>query len=88
MFVGGDGTVVAVSSLNGEGKPDLATVDSLARLQLAARQLGGTIEVQEMCLEMAELLELVGLRGELGGEAEGGEQVGVEEGVEPGDPIA
>lgn len=70
----------------GAGPPDLGTVEALATLQLAARRLGVSIEVREMC---GELAELVGLRRELGGEAESGEQVpDVEEAVEPGDPVA
>ena len=73
----------------GEGRPDLATVDALAQLQLAARRLGVSIEVREMCGELAELVELVGLRRELSGEAERREEVAdVEEAVEPGDPVA
>ncbi len=88
MFIGGRGRVVAAWRLAGDRPPDLATVDALARLQLAARRLGITLEVQEMCGELAELVELVGLCRELGGEAERGEEVaGVEEAVEPGDPI-
>lgn len=88
MFIGGCGRTVAVWPLAGEGRPDLATVDALAQLQLAARRLGVAVEVREMCRELAELVELVGLCGELGGEAEGRKQVAnVEEAVEPGDPI-
>lgn len=68
--------------------PDLAAVDALARLELAARRLGGSIRLLDVCEELAELLDLAGLRGEMSGEAEGGEEVGVEEGVEPGDPVA
>ncbi len=73
----------------GEGRPDLATVDALAQLQVAARRLGVSIEVQEMCRELAELVELVGLRWELGGKSESREEMaGVEEAVEPGDTVA
>jgi len=66
--------------------PDLSAVDGLARLQLAARRLGWAIEVRDPGAELAELLELVGLRVEMLGQAEGGEEVGVEERVEPRDP--
>ena len=72
----------------GPGLPDLAVVDALARWQLSVRRLGGSIRLCDLCEELGELLDLVGLRGEVGGEAEGLEQVGVEEGVEPGDPVA
>jgi hypothetical protein len=71
------------------GCPDLGVVDGLARLQLVARRLGCSIRLRGS-VELAELLDLVGL--DLGlevvGEAEGGEEVGVEEAVEPGDPLA
>ena len=64
----------------------LDTVDRLARLQLAARRAGGRIEVREATLVFGQLLSLVGLLGEVGGQPEGREQVGVEEVVLPGDP--
>ena len=76
-FIGPDGTV-----------PDLATVDALARLHLVARRLGGAIRLHDVCEDLADLLDLVGLGREMRGEAEGGEEVGVEEGVEPGNPVA
>lgn len=73
----------------GYGRPDLVTIDGLARMQLTARRLGGVIRVTEMCPDLAALVDLVGLRRELTGEAEEGEDaVGVEKGVNPGDPLA
>jgi hypothetical protein len=78
--------------------PDLAVVDALARLQLAARRYGCSIRVHGTGPDLGALLELVGLadvlpacgtdglRLELGGEAEGLEELGVQEVVEPGDP--
>lgn len=72
-------------------RPDLALLDALARLQLAARRLGCSIRLRNPCPELCELLDLVGEPGsalEAGREAEGGEQLGVEEVVEPGDPPA
>lgn len=85
VFVtGGRSAVVGL----GTGSVDLAVVAALARLQLAARRLGGTIEVAGMSGELAELLDLVGLRREFEREAEEPEDVlGVEEGLDPGDPI-
>jgi phosphoglycolate phosphatase-like HAD superfamily hydrolase len=70
--------------------PDLGVVDALARLKLAALRLGYSIRVHEPSAELVELLDLVGLTPELEviGEAEGGEEVGVEEAVEPADPVA
>ncbi len=72
----------------GEGPPDLAVVEALARMQLAARRLGGQIQVRDVSTELKELLDLAGLGGQVGGEPERREEVGVEEGVEPGDPVA
>ena len=68
--------------------PDLGAVDALAQLQLATRRLGVTVHLLDASDELADLLDLVGLRREVCGQPEGGEQVGVEEGVEPGDPVA
>lgn len=77
--------------------PDLATVDGLARLQLAARRLGCSICLQAPPPELEELLELSGLAEmvprvernsrELGREPEGGEETGVEEVVQTDDPV-
>ena len=83
--------------IGGQGRPDLAhhrknnarDVDGLARSQLFAHRLGGSLVLRYACEELEALLDLVGLRREVGGQTEGGEQVlGVEEGVEPGDPVA
>lgn len=69
--------------------PDLETVDALVRLQLAARRLGGAVRLLDACDGLVELLDLAGLRREVGGQPEGGEEGAVvEEGVEPGDAIA
>ena len=92
------GAEVASWALMVARRPDLALVDDLARLQLAARRLGCCIRLRQACPEMSGLLELVGL-GQLllggpgpalqvGGEAEGAEEVGVEEVVVPDDPVA
>jgi hypothetical protein len=70
--------------------PDLALVDYLARLQLAARRRGYSIRVRHAPAALAELLRLAGLATvvpviggglvvEAGGQAEGGEEPGVEE---------
>ena len=67
--------------------PDLRVVDELARLQLAARPLGRSIRLQDPSPELSQLLDLVGLRVEVGGEPEGGEEVGVEEVVMPDDSV-
>ena len=76
------------------GRPDLAAVDTLARLALAARRLGCAIRLRDADPDLAVLLALVGLAevaglaGEVVGEAEGGEQLGPEEVVVPDDPVA
>jgi hypothetical protein len=74
-------------------RPDLGLVDSLARLQLSARRLGCSIQVHDACPELAGLLDLAGLAeilssGKVSGQAEGGEEGGVEEVVMPRDPVA
>jgi len=75
---------------------DLALVDALARLQLAAIYAGGRIELRAPPDQLMGLLDLVGLSHvlregdlpvEVGGEAEGGEEVGVEKVVVPDDPF-
>jgi hypothetical protein len=78
-------------------RPDVSAVDELARLQLGAHRAGCSIRLRGACDELIELLDLAGLGEviagaeasvvEVGGQTEGGEQVGVEEGVEPGDAI-
>ena len=78
-------------------RPDLATVNALARLQLAATRLGWTVRLRNPTAELCALLDLVGLRDvigagplllEPGGQPEGGEQLGIEEVVEAGDAPA
>lgn len=73
---------------------DLGVVDVLARLHLGAARLGLTLEVRDPCSALFELLGLAGLDSllgsaplplEPGGEPEGGEQLRVEEAVEPDD---
>ncbi len=79
------------------GRPDLGLVDEVARLQLAARRLGCSIWLRHACPDLVLLLDLAGLRDVVGpgrrplqvvGEAEGGEEAGVEEVVMPDDPVA
>jgi hypothetical protein len=73
--------------VSGPGCPDLSVVEGLARLQLAALRSDNRVMITEVCPELLELIDLVGLRGEVVGQAEGGEdQLGVEEGMETTDP--
>ncbi len=73
------------------GTVDLAVVDDLARIQLAARRLGCSVRLEDTCCELSGLLAFLGLAQavlQVVGEPEGGEQGGVEEVVVPDDPVA
>lgn len=85
------GTVV-VCDVSALTEPDLAAVEALARLRLAAGRSGHRVGLRGASARLRELLALTGLEVVLplwvepGGQAEEGEEaVGVEEGVEPGD---
>ena len=79
------GTEVGTWTLMGDPTIDLALVDEVARWQLAARRMGCAIRLRDAAPALVDLLEFVGLV-QVGGETESGEQIGVEEAVEPGDP--
>ncbi|QJT03678.1 STAS domain-containing protein [Streptomyces asoensis] len=80
------GAAVVVCDVAGIGPPGLIAVDLLARLQLAARRAGGHIRLRAPDPALRALLDLVGLRFEMEGEAEEGEPaLGVEIEVEPGE---
>ncbi|MER7879412.1 STAS domain-containing protein [Streptomyces solisilvae] len=87
--------------VGGVGRPNLAVVEALARLRLTAGRLGCRIQLRNARGELRRLLAWTGLDealaapaalggvlgSERGGEAEQREEaLGVEEGVEPGDP--
>jgi hypothetical protein len=67
----------------------LGVVETLARAQLAARRGGRRVTIRNVGDELRALLELVGLAGVLALEPrrqpELGEQLGVDEVVQPGD---
>jgi hypothetical protein len=71
---------------------DLEVVDALARLQLAARRAGRSIQLVNPSQELRGLLDFAGLAGvvpsalEPVGQSESGEELWIEEVVEPGDP--
>jgi hypothetical protein len=89
VYVGSSGAEVEAWVIEGPGLPDLATVDAVARWHLSARRCGGSILLRDVSPDLSALLDFVGLLGEVGGEPEGRKQVlGVEEDMEPGDPIA
>jgi hypothetical protein len=79
-----------------QAAPDLSVVEHLARLQLVARRAGCSIRLRDASAALSELLDLAGLSDvvrdgavsvvEMSREPEGGEEVGVEEGVERRDP--
>ena len=84
--VGFDETVRASWTLSGTGPPDLSVVDGLVSLILAARRGGHRTVLSDVCTGLFELLDLTGLRGQVIGQTEDGEQsLGVKEGMEPGD---
>jgi ABC-type transporter Mla MlaB component len=71
-------------------RPDLALVESLARMQLRARRRGERVRLRNVSDDLRGLLELVGLTDVLAVEAkrepELREQVRVDEVMQPGDP--
>jgi anti-anti-sigma regulatory factor len=86
----GDSIVCDVTALH---DPDLGTVDALARLQLTAKRLGGSLRLVGVTPELDGLLGLTGLRDVLGvevvREAEQREEpLGVEEEADAGDLAA
>jgi len=68
VTAGADGTHQVVP-LAGDGPPDLAVVEALARCQLMARRAGGRMWLEDLSPELAELLDLAGLREEVTGQA-------------------
>jgi ABC-type transporter Mla MlaB component len=71
--------------------PDVATVDALARLQLAARRAGGRLRLRKAPDELVELITFCGLDEALGVDPgrqteEREERLRVEEERELGDP--
>jgi hypothetical protein len=49
-----------------ESTPDIWMVDMLARIQLVAREHGAQMRLHHVSTDLAGLLELAGLSGELG----------------------
>ena len=74
------GARTATWVLAGDGHPDLAMVDSIARQALRATRDGGRLVLAEVAPQLRELLALAGLPVEMEGQPEGREQaLGVEE---------
>jgi hypothetical protein len=87
-----DGRGVVIAELSGL-RPDLELIDRLARLQLAAAQLGIAVRYSDPCPTLRSVIELTGLDETLlapsvepVGEPELGEVPGVEEVGPGGDP--
>ena len=89
LFVDREGAEIVIGELDAS-RPDLALVDALARLQLAAKRRGRRMRLRDPPAELRGLLDLVGLRGALGveprGQAEVLEVLGADEVVQPRDP--
>jgi hypothetical protein len=56
-----DGRVQGVWIIRGVDRPDLATIDQIARCALMASRDGGRLLLDEVAVEVRELLELVAL---------------------------
>ena len=66
-----DGTHHVVP-LAGDGPPNLVVIEALARYQLMIRRAGGRMWLKDLSPELAELLDLAGLREEMTGPAASG----------------
>ena len=84
-----DGIEVTIASVDAR-RPDLGLVEALMRLRLVARRRGWQLVVRDLPDEQRGLLDLVGLTDllvlEPGRQPELGEQLGVDEVVQPTDP--
>lgn len=99
VLLAADGREALTLRLPG-GPADLHDVELLARLRLMAVRRGGRLVLRGDGADLRALLTLVGLGGVLDGhevpgvvvehgrQPEGGEQLGIEEVVQPGDPPA
>jgi len=82
-----DGTRLVIP-LAGDGPPDLAVIEALARFQLMARRAGDRVWLEDVSPALGHLLDLAGLRGQVIGQAEHREQaLGVQEEVQADDAV-
>jgi hypothetical protein len=97
VVLGPGGDEVVSWILAGAGRPDLDVVANLVRLQLMARRVGCSIRLRDASPDLADLLQLVGLAdvvpppdglGQVRRQPEDGEQLGIQEAVDPGDAVA
>jgi hypothetical protein len=64
-----DGTTLASFCFAGPGPPDLGVVHAIARAQLLAGRIGGSVVVDEVSPALRSLLDLAGLAFGAGGAA-------------------
>ena len=82
-----DGTRLTVP-LAGDGPPDLAVVEALARFQLMARRAGDRVWLEDVSTALGDLLDLAGLRRQMIRQPERREQArGVQEEVQADDSV-
>jgi hypothetical protein len=99
VVISRDGREVARFPLIGNPPPTMAAIDELARLHLLAARRGYDVRIHDPCTRLAWLVRLAGLEAvllaeltgdgsvvEVLGEAEQGEEIGVEEAVVSDDP--
>ena len=66
MVLAVGGSELAAWSLTGSAHPDLSVIDTLARLALAARHVGGAIALRNAGPGLLALIDFVGLDDVLG----------------------
>jgi hypothetical protein len=74
MALGADGRATGLWVVRGRGRPDLQTIDSIARRALEATRAGGRLVLWDVAPNLRELLELVPLPVLLDGTVEAGGQ--------------
>jgi hypothetical protein len=87
VFETRDGGRVVIT-IEDERAPDMDVVAALARVELLCRRSGTHVHLEEMSPLLEELLELSGLLGKVGGQAERFEEtLRIEEGVDRRDAV-
>ena len=61
LILGDESSRVVMCDVGGVAAPDAATVEALARLQLAARRAGGEIRLLHATTDLIALIEFMGL---------------------------
>lgn len=65
MLLRRDGEEILLGPVYGPDRCDLGFVEGLLRVQLTARRFGWSIRLTEVCPDLLELVELVGLSTDL-----------------------